>query len=223
MHDKIENRAPANCSEFHEQLPLLMETGAPIEEHPHLRSCENCSALVRDLKYIAEQAKLLLPLHDPSPRVWNNIQQTLEQEGYSKEGRLPGHGPLNLPPQKSSWMYFGWAAAFAAAILVTIGLYQIERPQPTHPQTAKSTHHAADDRSRQEAADDQQLLEEISQRSPGARTMYEQNLNSVNQYIRDARTLVQEQPDSEEAGQYLREAYAQKAVLYQMATARSLE
>src|SRR5256885_5104456 len=129
MHDKIEDRAPATCAEFHEQLPLLMETGAPIEEHPHLRSCENCSALVRDLKYIAEQAKLLLPLHDPSPRVWNNIQQTLEQEGYSKEGRLSGHGPLNRLPQKSNWMNLGWAAGLAAAVLLAVVLLQWNRSE----------------------------------------------------------------------------------------------
>jgi hypothetical protein len=37
--------------------------------------------LVQDLRYIADQAKLLLPLRDPSPQVWDNIQDSLEREG----------------------------------------------------------------------------------------------------------------------------------------------
>jgi hypothetical protein len=35
---------------------------------------------VRDLEYIAQQAKLLLPIHDPSPDVWENIQTALKKE-----------------------------------------------------------------------------------------------------------------------------------------------
>jgi hypothetical protein len=35
------------------------------------------------LRYIAEQAKLLLPMHDPSPKVWDNIQDSLSKEGLA--------------------------------------------------------------------------------------------------------------------------------------------
>jgi hypothetical protein len=65
------------CAEFQEMLPELFEAGADLHNQEHLKSCEQCSALVRDLEYIAQQAKLLLPIHDPSPAVWNNIQASL--------------------------------------------------------------------------------------------------------------------------------------------------
>jgi hypothetical protein len=65
------------CSEFQEALPELFESHADLSGHEHLRTCENCAALVRDLEYIASQARLLLPIHDPSPAVWDNIQQAL--------------------------------------------------------------------------------------------------------------------------------------------------
>ena len=68
------------CAEFHELLPGLIDSG-DIDQHPHLTECDNCRALVRDLRYIAEQAKLLLPMRDPSPAVWNNIEQSLQKEG----------------------------------------------------------------------------------------------------------------------------------------------
>ena len=73
-----------SCHEFQENLPDLFASGnTSVPEDPkllaHLNSCENCSALVRDLQYIADQARLLLePLEDePSPAVWNNIQNKL--------------------------------------------------------------------------------------------------------------------------------------------------
>ena len=71
------------CADFQEQLPELFESGANLNEQEHLKTCEQCSALVRDLEYIAQQAKLLLPIHDPSPAVWENIQTTLSSEKHN--------------------------------------------------------------------------------------------------------------------------------------------
>jgi hypothetical protein len=68
------------CKEFQDQLPGLFESGAPLKEQEHLKTCEQCSALVSDLEYIAQQAKLLLPIHDPSPAVWENIQTSLASD-----------------------------------------------------------------------------------------------------------------------------------------------
>ena len=67
------------CSEFQAHLPDMFESGE-FEGQAHLLTCENCSALVRDLRYIADQAKLLLPLHDPSPAVWENITKKLSDD-----------------------------------------------------------------------------------------------------------------------------------------------
>jgi hypothetical protein len=77
------NASTADCAAFQNQLPSLFESGADLNTDPHLQACEKCSALVQDLEYIAQQAKLLLPIHDPSPEVWNNIQSALKKE--SKE------------------------------------------------------------------------------------------------------------------------------------------
>jgi hypothetical protein len=65
------------CADFQETLPELFEAHADLNAQEHLKTCENCAALVRDLEYIASQAKLLLPMHDPSPAVWDHIQQAL--------------------------------------------------------------------------------------------------------------------------------------------------
>ncbi|QHS50486.1 hypothetical protein [Edaphobacter sp. 12200R-103] len=80
---KNSHSAPLSCAEFQEQLPdLFAAAGNSSIDDPeiaeHLKSCENCSALVRDLQYIADQAKQLLqPTHEPSDNVWKKIQEGL--------------------------------------------------------------------------------------------------------------------------------------------------
>lgn len=82
--EKNRQPSPAECAEFQARLPELFESGESLAADPHLACCKNCSALVEDLQYIAQQAKLLLPLRDPSPSVWENIKSALKREkGYS--------------------------------------------------------------------------------------------------------------------------------------------
>jgi predicted anti-sigma-YlaC factor YlaD len=80
MTETRPNSKNMTCAEFQEHLPELFETHADLSTEEHLQTCENCKALVRDLEYIASQAKLLLPIHDPSPGVWDNIQTAIQQE-----------------------------------------------------------------------------------------------------------------------------------------------
>jgi hypothetical protein len=77
---KAANGTTVDCAVFQDQLPRLFESGEDLNSQEHLKACANCSALVRDLEYIAQQAKLLLPIHDPSPEVWENIQTALRKE-----------------------------------------------------------------------------------------------------------------------------------------------
>jgi hypothetical protein len=72
-----QDKGHMNCAEFQEKLPELFEAGVDVGKELHATGCENCAALVRDLEYIAAQAKLLLPIHDPSPTVWDNIQTAI--------------------------------------------------------------------------------------------------------------------------------------------------
>lgn len=75
------------CAELQKVLPDIIDGGGSDEEQQHLKSCPVCSDLVADLRYIAECAKLLVPMHDPSPRVWNNIEKQADSEGLAKPAR----------------------------------------------------------------------------------------------------------------------------------------
>jgi hypothetical protein len=76
-----------SCAEFQQQLPDLFATRDHLiaDDSPryrHLETCVTCSALVRDLEYIAEQAALLLtPIEEePSDKVWKKIQESIASE-----------------------------------------------------------------------------------------------------------------------------------------------
>ncbi|HUS19169.1 MAG TPA: hypothetical protein VMZ25_05930 [Terriglobales bacterium] len=213
MAEVEDSRENMNCAEFHKELPFLIGEGNRLDQSPHLQSCSNCKELVADLQYIADQAKLLLPMHDPNPRVWNNIQSTLEREGVVPGGRSQRLG-LN-PSQPSRWNPMVWAAGLAAVLLVGMTLFQMNQP-PASPTSTVAELSPAE-------REDQQLLTTVEQRSPALKQVYATNLKNVNAYIADARRSVQEDPDDGAAREHLREAYAQRAMLYEMATSKSLE
>jgi predicted anti-sigma-YlaC factor YlaD len=73
-----------NCAEFQQDLPMIIDSGGTGAQEEHLLTCDMCRALVSDLRYIAEQAKLLIPMHEPSPRVWDSIEEKLKLEGLLK-------------------------------------------------------------------------------------------------------------------------------------------
>src|SRR5258708_6239563 len=209
-----------NCQEFQEVLPYMIESGGTEEEADHLQSCSACTELVHDLKYIADRAKLLLPMHDPSPRVWANIEQSLYREGLLTEGRISrlGHNLTALPAQARGWTRTGWAMAAAAVVLFATALITY------HPRLP-SDQVAAENKAAEPvkfSGDDRTLVRQVSERQPDVRGAYEDSLRQVNDYISDAQQAVAQDPEDSTAQEYLAKAYQQKEMLYQMATARSL-
>jgi hypothetical protein len=211
-----------NCQQFQEVLPYIIESGGGGEDEEHLQTCPSCASLVQDLRYIAEQAKLLLPMHDPNPRVWNNIEQSLQREGLL-EGRmsLPGHLTKNptAQAQTKSWTPLGWALALTATILFAVVLINYKPRQLPQNQLTAQNNSAEPS---QFDNDDRQLISQLSQQSPETRGVYETSLRDVNAYIADAQQAAQRDPQDATAQELLQDAYEQKEMLYQMATARSL-
>ena len=106
-----------NCAEFQKVLPYIIESGGNEEEEAHLSECAVCSDLVQDLRYIAEQAKLMLPMRDPSPKVWDGIQENLQREGLVKPARARGR-LLGFPSLSSLSLFLFLFAAVVAGFEV---------------------------------------------------------------------------------------------------------
>ena len=205
-----------DCAEYQKNLPEIMETGGSAKEQQHLGSCAICSDLIQDLRYIAEAAKLLVPMEEPSPKVWEGIEKSIREH----ESPRPARGPARVRPFLNP-AYLAMATAAAAVLVLAVVLsFRSENPPATNSATSATagavTIAAIDD-------DDIQLLEQVAARYPGMRATYEQNLRSVNHYISDAKRSVQEDPNDEDAREQLMNAYEQKAALYDMANSRPVQ
>jgi len=212
------------CAEFQKVLPYIIETGGNAEQEEHLRTCSTCSDLVADLKYIAECAKLLVPMVEPSPRVWNEISKSLEQEGLVR--KATPRGRLLEPTHASRWGPAAWIGSAAILLLILGGLF-IHRAHSNRTEDASLTpaaqpaHSGLSFQGMNDSAD-QQVLEQVRTNTPSLHETYQTNLQRVNSYIADASKSVEQNPDDADAQQHLRDAYEQKAMLYDMATTRSL-
>jgi hypothetical protein len=210
------------CQQFQEVLPYIIESGGNEEEEGHLRSCPACAELVQDLRYIAEQAKLLLPMRDPNPRVWTNIEQSLHREGLLPEGRMSRMGQItnySTPTQTKSWTPVGWVMALAAMIVFVAVLINYKPHLPSQQAPAQNSGAS----SPQLESDDQQMISEVSQQEPDVRLAYEKALKEANAYISDAEQAAKADPQDTEAQEQLLAAHRQKEMLYQMAAARLMQ
>jgi len=67
------------CAEFQAQMPARIGAGEDLQAQPHMLTCERCRALVRDLEFIAEAAKQLMPIEEePREDLWEKIQSAIK-------------------------------------------------------------------------------------------------------------------------------------------------
>ena len=204
------------CVEFQDILADLIDGETDAEHEAHLRSCSNCSELVSDLKAIASGAKVLCADSDPSPRVWANIQRTLEQEGIIRPVKQPG--AILFPARRWSP---AWLAAGTAIVLLAIGAFIYTNHHGLNQQLANSqslTTPASE--SAVASADDVELLSHVS---PAARATYADDLQTVNAFIRDAEDTVAQDPNDDEARHFLMQAYQERDLVYASAMDRSMQ
>ena len=68
------------CVEFQAQMPERISAGEDLQSFPHMLTCERCRALVRDLEYIVEFARQLIPVEvEPPDEVWVGIRKAIER------------------------------------------------------------------------------------------------------------------------------------------------
>jgi hypothetical protein len=218
-----------NCVELHASL-IEHEDGGKAEQQAHLKTCAECSALLADLERIASSAAILQAADEPSPRVWNSIAIALRQEGLIH----PPRPSRSLTPSFSNrWRFARWLVPVAAVLIFTVGVYVRQHPATQQiasnnaaPAVAPAVSHDVSDADVSDAAiaglNDDDLLQEVSELPAATQAQYADNLRSVNESIRDAKSNVAEDPNDEEARRSLFEAYQQKAMLFDLAMDRSL-
>ena len=62
LRDPEQELSDAECAEFQASMPERIGAGEDLQTDPHMLTCERCRSLVRELEYIAEAARLLMPI-----------------------------------------------------------------------------------------------------------------------------------------------------------------
>jgi hypothetical protein len=211
-----------NCVELRESL-IEIDDGNSVEQRSHLKTCRECSALVADLNSVASLAIELRAAEEPDPRVWKSIETALRREGLIRRQRSASRSLL--PSFGSPWGIARWLVPAAAALLIAVGFYirpHSGQPIATDKPAAPFVSKAGTD-IETAGLDDDDLLQEGAQQSPALKEQYTENLRRVNEYIQDAKNVVDANPNDEEARRSLMDAYQEKAMLFELALDRSLQ
>jgi len=76
----VNDRADRECAEFQARMPERIGAGEDLQSDPHMLTCERCRSLVRDLEYIAEAARQLIPTEEePQSDLWAKIELAIER------------------------------------------------------------------------------------------------------------------------------------------------
>ena len=81
----MKENGKSSCASFQGQLPELLGSGENVADHPHLRSCADCRALLAELEVIAEAARQLFPAVEPPDALWEQIKSAISNEPEATE------------------------------------------------------------------------------------------------------------------------------------------
>jgi hypothetical protein len=94
----LDPNADQDCAEFQASMAELIGNGEDLQDHPHMLTCERCTALVRELETIAEVARQLLPIEEePGDDLWIKLQGKLAMESSTDSESL--HSDTEKEPE----------------------------------------------------------------------------------------------------------------------------
>ena len=221
-----------NCEDLNEALVDLVDgrldgAGQRAVER-HLEGCENCRALVEDLRSI-RAAAFMLDRREPKAETWSKVRAAIAAEPAPR-GRLIEMGRRQCGGV--NWPV--WLGAAAALILATvIGVMPLlNRPEPVHDDTAQeaagdpaaevtvesvTAEFEAAEKHYQKAIDDLQTIanKDTGELDPQVAAVLQKNLTVIDQAITESRDALRSQPSSANAQDGLFDALRSKVALLQ--------
>ena len=195
----------------------------------HLEGCDNCRALVEDLRTI-RAAAFMLDRREPKPNTWLKLQAAIASEP------APGGRVLGMPgtARRSSGGWAVWLGAAAALILATvIGLLPLINRSEAPPDDAApvdaaaappdvtiesvTASFAAAEKMYQKAIDDLQTLadKDTGELDPQLAAVLQKNLAVIDQQINENREALKSQPSNASAQSGLFDGLRNKVALLQ--------
>ena len=221
-----------NCAELNEALVDLVDgrlDGAEQRQvERHLEVCENCRALVEDLRSV-RAAAFMLDRREPKPETWTKLRAAIAAEPVPK-GKLLGLSRRSFGGG-GNWPV--WLGAAAALILATIiGVMPLlnraaqphddkaaATPSQDEPATVESVtaEFEAAEKHYQKAIDDLQSIanKETGELDPNVAAVLQKNLSVIDQAISESRAALKSQPSSTTAQNGLFDNLRTKVALLQ--------
>jgi anti-sigma factor RsiW len=197
----------------------------------HLEACQNCLALVDDLRSI-RAAAFMLDRREPSAATWSKLQAAIAAEPAAKLRVFPTPAAVRRSLGEGGWPV--WLGAAAALILATvIGLMPlINRAPALHDDAATAEPADADpevtvesvtaefeaaEKHYQKAIDDLQTIanKDTGELDPQVASVLQKNLTVIDQAISESRAALKSQPASSNAQNGLFDALRTKVALLQ--------
>lgn len=212
------------CKEV--ELILEQEGLPPVPEaaRAHIAACDACRSLVEDVTSIVAAAHMLPAEAEPPARVWVSLRAQLEAEGIIKTP--------SVQVEHDSW-WEGFARFFSPRALATVAVglliagaavLQLRQPSPgnetgTQALVQPQIQHRivgsgpfADVASTLDQEEQTLSNMHLASTSPVDLSL-QQNLQTLNDFIRDCRQRLEEDPQDQLTRDYLSNAYQQKAEL----------
>ena len=221
-----------NCEDLNEALVDLVDgrldgAGQRTVER-HLEGCQNCRALVEDVRSI-RAAAFMLDRREPKEETWSKVRAAVAAEPAPR-GRLLEMGRR----QRGGVNWPVWLGAAAALFLATvIGLMPLmNRPESAHDDTAPdaagdpaaevtvesvTAEFEAAEKHYQKAIDDLQTIanKDTGELDPQVAAVLQKNLTVIDQAITESRDALRSQPSSANAQNGLFDALRSKVALLQ--------
>lgn len=199
-----------NCQTFQEILPEIIDGGATPEQMAHLAACTDCATLWADLHYIADEAAALPADYEPATDLWPGIALQLQREGVI---RPQGAAPVLQFTRPAARPGFSakWLMPLAAMLVLGTGTYLAVQTGTSVPAPVAQIKVVP------RTVADEALLKQVAAHSQEQAARYARHLDQVNAYIAQAKQSVDANPNDQEADEALRDAYNQKAMVYEVA------
>jgi len=203
------------CKEFEAVLEQASGQPLPAEASAHADGCANCRAMAADLKTITRVARELAePIEEVPERIWLHLRSQLEAEGII---RTPAPARAGAREQQGRWTeILAWlrrpalVATYAAIMVLAAGLaWQEFAPEPPNPIPPPAQYGL--DRL------ETQTVSDLEAANPEVNAALRKDLEVVNKFIAECEKAVREEPQDQDARQYLYGAYEQKAELLAVA------
>ncbi len=192
------------CQELEQELERSGGGPLPADATAHLESCAACQSLVADLESIAVAAQRLPREIEPPARVWTTLQAQLAAEGILETETVVAGWWEAL---RAFFVSPGLATATVGLLIIATGLALWNtgsdiRSQPGFETASSALRVEERDLTAQPARSDSLVDRSLRE-----------NLAIVDDFIAECERRAQEEPDNDQAREFLSNAYQQKAEL----------